>query len=471
MANNSRRKYLLCLLQVLFLSGAVAQKTLFPSAIPSSEPSGQPTSAPSAPTEKPTGEPTSVPSALPSGSPVAFVAQTYTGGAGDQNFTWYLPFDAQTYSAYSTHWISSHESWMVDQYDASCTTQNTLPVCVDGSLLEDPSIKCPTNGCMRASYAVDPCQATPLDTVDYIPPPLTSAGVSAANQCLPTSEESFLLPPYYSLDAGLPPLYSPLKSVNLQISGNIFGRTGNLCTNMSEVTVDYWHVKTDLLPHAYDEFYNPPEEVPLGQGEAPPDELAPSALRDVSCRGEATTSQEGTFSFLTTLPPSYGPPRHINIRIQAPGYETLITRVYLDKDLRLQQLVYDGDRGSPEENHDLREEELQSGLQNSFRLKESLHFGPNQVEYNEGFLHFGEEMKKHLNKDPRVAEVEFVPSQTVYLDNQTQPHFKGRFEARLDLVLRPLRSLQDSNDSPANAYNLTGLWRDDETGGLVKVER
>lgn len=402
------------------------------------------------------------------------MAQTYTGGAGGQNFTWYLPFDAQTYSAYSAHWITSHESWLYDQYDTSCTTQNTLPVCVDGYLLEDPTIKCPTNGCMGTSYAVDPCQGTPLDTIDFVPPPLTSAGVSAANECLPTSEYSFLLPPYYGLDTGLPPLYTPLKAINLKITGKVYGRNGNLCTNISEVKIDYWHVKTDLLSHAYNEFYVMPDEEPLARGEAPPAEMSPSALRDVSCRGEVTTSKEGDYTILTTLPHSYGPPRHINIRISAPGYETLITRMYLDKDLRLQQLVYDGDKGeeSREENHDFRKETLQDNVQNDFRLKESLHFGPNQIEYHEGYLQFGEEMQKHLRKDPRVATLSFVPTETVYLNNtNTEPLFKGLFEAKFDLILQPLRSLKDAKNSPVNAYNLTGLWRDDETGGLVKVER
>ena len=457
---------------VIIAPSVVAQKTLFPSAIPTSNPTGNPTSEPSAPTEYPTGEPSSAPTALPSASPVAFVAETYTGGAGNQNFTWYQPFDAQTYSAYSAHWISSHESWLFDQYDSSCKTQNTLPVCVDGKLLEDPTMSCPSNGCMATSYAVDPCQGTPLDTIDYVPPPITAEGVSAVNECVSTTENLYLLPPYYGLDSGLPPIYSPLKSINLKVTGNVYGRTGDVCTSINEVKIDFWHVKTDLLSHAYNEFYVMPEEIPLERGEEPPDEMTPLALRDVSCRGEVTTSKDGEYTIHTTLPHSYGPPRHINVRISAPGYETLITRMYFDKDLRLQQLVYEGNvENNREENHDLREETLQDGLQNSFRLKESLHYGVNQVEYHEGFLHFGENMKKHLNKDPRVSEVEFVASETDYLDNRTEPMYKGRFEAKFDMILRPLRSLEDTKTSPMNAYNLTGLWRDDDTGGLVKVER
>ena len=403
--------------------------------------------------------------------PSALVAESYTGGAGDQNFTWYMPFDTQTYSAYSAHWITSHESWLLDQYDTACTTQNTLPVCVDGTLLEDPAITCPSNGCMATSYAVDPCQGTPLDTIDYVPPPLTAAGVTALHECLPTSEDSFLLPPYYGMDTGLPPLYTPLKAINLKITGNVYGRTGDLCTNISEVKIDFWHVKTDLLSHAYNEFYVMPEEEPLERGEALPAEMTPSALRDVSCRGEVTTSQDGAYTILTTLPHSYGPPRHINIRITAPGYDTLITRMYLDKDLRLQQLVYDGERENIEENHDLREETLQNKLQNDFRLKESLHFGPNQVEYHEGYLQFGEELQLHLRKDPRVAAVNFVASGGDVNENSTEPRFKGMLEAKFDMILQPLRALKDAQNSPVNAYNLTGLWRDDETGGLVKVER
>jgi hypothetical protein len=252
----------LCLFFVALLTtSSVAQKTLTPTTLPSSAPSEFPTGAPSAPTERPSGAPSSMPSALPTGSPVAFVGQTYTGGAGDQNFTWYLPFDPQTYSAYSTHWITSHESWLYDQYDPTCLTQNTLPVCVAGKLLEDPGTTCPSSQCMGISYADDPCQSTPLDTIDYIPPPITAAGVSAANQCLPTTDQSYLLPPYYGLDSGLPPLYTPLKAINLKITGHVFGRTGALCSSIGEVKIDYWHVKTDLLTPAYDQFYNKPEEV------------------------------------------------------------------------------------------------------------------------------------------------------------------------------------------------------------------
>ena len=460
-----------CFLFVILVAGTTATKTLFPSAVPSSAPTGIPTSQPSAPTEKPTGEPTTIPTALPTGAPVVFEAETYRGGAGNQNFTWYQPLDVQTYLAYSTHWIESHESWLHDQFDVSCKTQNTLPVCVGGYLLDDPTITCPMNGCMGTSYAVDPCQPTPIDTIDYVPPPITSAGVSAENVCLPTMDDSHLVPPYYGLDSGLPPLYSPLKSINLKITGNVYGRTGDLCKNMSELKIDFWHVKTDLLSHAYNEYYVLPEEIPLGRGELPPDELSPSALRDLSCRGEVTTSKDGKYTIHTTLPHSYGPPRHINIRITAPNYEPLITRMYFDKDLRLQQLVYDGTPESVEENHDMREEILQEGLQNSFRLKESLHFGPNQVEFHEGYLRFGKEMTKHLKKDPRVAKIEFVPTETIYLEDESEPRFKGIFEAKFDMILQPLRPLEDTKTSPVNAYNITGLWRDDETGGLVKVER
>ena len=63
------------------------------------------------------------------------------------------------------------------------------------------------------------------------------------------------------------------------------------------------------------------------------------SLREHSCRGGVAVGEDGSYSFQTTMPASYGPPRHIVFTIEAPGYAPLTTRMYFDIDTRLQSLT------------------------------------------------------------------------------------------------------------------------------------
>ncbi|CAM9203414.1 unnamed protein product, partial [Phaeothamnion confervicola] len=64
-----------------------------------------------------------------------------------------------------------------------------------------------------------------------------------------------------------------------------------------------------------------------------------AAAPSTSCRAAITPRTDGTFTLHTVTPGVYGPPQHVNLRVSAPGYETLFTRIYFSGDPWLRQLA------------------------------------------------------------------------------------------------------------------------------------
>jgi hypothetical protein len=139
------------------------------------------------------------------------------------------------------------------------------------------------------------------------------------------------------------------------------------------------------------------------------------SLREVSCVSTVRTDDNGVYSFDTTLPPSYGPPRHINYVLNIEGYLPITTRLYFAQDARLHQLTT-----------------TLEGIDDMSAADEP------------GFSRVG-----------RVAQLHFTPT------GQTNSSALGYFSGSFNLTLRPARdSRQAVNTSTVIAVN--GIWFDDK---------
>jgi hypothetical protein len=280
---------------------------------------------------------------------------------------------------------------------STCSGHYLLPVCVDGVNINGPS------GCSRSICFPDNdnhCARTPEDTFDYLPPS------SSFKTCdLLTSNQP--LPPYFGMEGGIPPEYSDRRGVNLVIGGTVIG--GDLCSPLRDVKVQFFHVVNDLFD----------ENSIKDEGD----------LREMSCQGVVTSDENGQFQLETTIPPSYGPPRHLNLMISAPGFRTLLTRIYFSQDIRLQQLSVGSVVVGGHETGGTFETSYQfSTIQNSRPL-----------------------LREILSLEPRVCDLSFVDDTT-----------GGRLECHHDLVLQP--------DLPEfSSTELSGDWAEAD-GSLVRVE-
>ena len=347
----------------------------------------------------------------------------------------YVAVDKATFDSYSQLWLASHEGWThFDSTSLSCPGQNIFPVCHGNASISDNRHRtCPRAECTKVIY----CEHTPPDTIDLIPPPLLTT--SDAHMCVEVEDNGEVLAPHYGMNQGIPPLYTPLKVSSLRIKGRLRARFGETCVPIAGATVHYWHADTRQLPT----FRSPAS--PNEQSD-----LTPTDVRRLSCRGEALTSADGYFDIRSTLPFSYGPPRHINVMVTAEGYSPLTTRIYFSSDVRLQQLVLDRHE---EDNFEGLKATVGSTL--ASRLEQALENG-------------GPTLRDFLGSDPRVINVTFVPH-----NSSNSSAMTGHFEGTHQLTLRPLRELPDSisvNAAPSGAaLNLTGFWADDR-GALVRVE-
>lgn len=132
----------------------------------------------------------------------------------------------------------------------------------------------------------------------------------------------------------------------------------------------------------------------------------------------------GNFQFFTLMPPSYGPPRHIMFTVTAPGYQTLTTRMYFDKDLRLQQLTTLAKKGGS--NID--------SFQDYDSLSLALGFPTDPGNHSTSIF------PGAVAKDPRVAKLRFIPTSTSSSSSDSDNGLvAGYFETEFNIVLQPLR--------------------------------
>lgn len=304
----------------------------------------------------------------------------------------------QSFLKFSSRWQESHESWTNLEWDIlrTCQRKYILPVCVDGSSINDPT-SCSKAVCYHSEQH---CFPTPSDTLDYLPPSSSTAKI-----CEPLSM-NHPLPPYYGMEGGIPPEFSNRRSVNLWLFGTI--KSTDSCQPLTGVQLQFFHVDNDL----YD------EDSVVDEGD----------LRDMSCLGTVDLDDNGGYSFRTTVPPSYGPPRHINLIIKAPGHQILVTRIYFSQDIRLQQLSVGSDVLASHE----------SGF-----YETSYEF---QTEENSRPF-----LRNILSREPRVCDLKFVADET-----------GGHLEGLHNIFLQP-------NLPEFSFASLSGYWTE-PNGALIRVE-
>jgi hypothetical protein len=288
---------------------------------------------------------------------------------------------------------------------SACSGPYLLPVCINGVSINDHSSSCPKSICFPTESL---CTPTPADTFDYLPPTISSKTCNP----VPTNQP---LAPYYGMEGGLPPEYSNLQKVNLVIRGTVSGGDSmTSCKPLNNVKIQFFQIDPDLF-----------EENPLN------DE---ADLRKMSCQGLVTSDINGNYEFQTLIPPSYGPPRHLNLIITVSGYQTLLTRIYFTQDLRLQQLSVG--------HNSLTAHEIGGHFNDG-----SYHF--ETIQNSRPFL------RKILSQESRVCNLNFVVDDD---DDVTG----GRFIGQHDLILQP-------NLPDLSSIALSGYWTDPH-GSMIRIE-
>lgn len=325
-----------------------------------------------------------------------------------------------SFESYSTHWKSQHRGWTFDNLRKSqCRNDQhyQFPVCLNGRDLEYPTNSCPDMKCVTEKK----CVHTAYDTIDFLPPIATES-----NKCGFESNAGQQFPPFYGLDKGIPPHFLFQDFINLQIRGRLLGSWSKECKPIPLTKIYFWHVKS-LSVHDR-EAQNDTMKYKLSQ------------LRESSCVGEVLTDEDGNFVINTTFPVSYGPPRHINVLVEAQDYETMVTRLYFSVDNRLHQYF-----------------ENTIDIKTYDELVSWLTVGTPFVSTHK---ETGSSLQSLLLHDTRLIEVHFNPGGSNFLPTN------GLFLGQAMLVMKPLRP---SFNAASRPFNLTGIWSS-SLGGLIKVE-
>ena len=356
-------------------------------------------------------------------------------------------------------WTQSHASWITAQQETqTCPGETIYPVCLNEVSIDGISDSCPYILCKDTTL----CTATNGDTIDYSPPVSNMKPLPVeSNICSPLLLNDFpvLFPPYFGLDQGVPPLDIPLQVIPLQLHGRILRKsTYGSCTDVIPgASIIAWQVDVTEIST----LQSLSKEARKGQ--------SGSILSGVSCEGRVQTGFDGSYVFNTTVPPSYGPPRHINILITADGYKPLLTRIYFKSDLRLQQYL---------------------SLTDIHRGSEST-VGRNVPSDVSVFAQLGMEAyaRKGILSDSRILDLEFVPLIDPLITPNSLEGMPGYLVSTFDAVLSPLFENTDetsqSNTEQSKVVEndgnnkwkddfpseLSGVWMEEGgRGGLVKIE-
>ncbi len=348
----------------------------------------------------------------------------------------------------------------------------SYPVCVDGYALpagvsekvteslalgQSGSVVdavCPNVICLPKSSMG--CSATPYDTLDFLPPvqesPLDSNFICNAD----TAVDGNMLPNVFGMNLGIAPHFDPVIVVKLNISGRVMSYFNDQCVPVIGAKIVAWQVNPTALgkfatSRADGGWSGQYSQVNVTDELGGLDKTSTASnLRDISCSGMQHTDVEGGYRFMTTVPPSYGPPRHIMVSISAPGFQTLTTRVYFDADWRLQQLTtLHGQEASPylsamlSEEHDVNTAD--------FLARHPIFPGS-------------------IGKDPRVARLQFrrYEKEPLFIPGTVT----GEFFTSFDFVLTPTRTSSKPAEKGFSVppQDINGFWVDNTNGGLISVE-
>jgi hypothetical protein len=438
----------------------------------------------------------------------------------------YEAIDEETFNVYTPHWSDLHASWIGINPDYSFCKESTettvYPVCVGDYLVKESYLEsqlisddlCPAVQCLVKSTSESKCSFTPFDTIDYLPPVPTSSSDSAYicnTEEVGTIGDSVISSLTYGMDLGIPPLFLPVIPVRLNISGFVttFSSSGangaDTCMPIENAKIEAWQIDpTALDPFTVDSQFRLQLDTAAAEaankagtpfsGTTTGGRISPTpesylssprntSLRDLSCRGTQHTSRTGRYSFLTYVPPSYGPPRHVMFQVSAPGYQTLTTRMYFDLDWRLQQLTT------------LRGEVHGLSATGPDSLPLGLKF-PGDLGYAEASF------PGPVARDPRVTKLTFTPStpadpsSSEMVASSSGSIVSGVLSAEFSFVLRPTRAVPrdpttatradgaatsgdgdtsvsspvaSSDRSGLPPLDLTGIWAD-ARGALVRIE-
>ena len=228
----------------------------------------------------------------------------------------FLPVSPTLFDHYSTVWLLDHVLWRRFPWmnQVSCSLL-TLPVCLNDSVINQPLTKC------SPQCHLKPCSTTSSDTLDYIP------NLQSYQSCTSFTNSSAFDPITFMAE-GIAPSFSLIPLIGLRVQGQLSVDLSSSCQPIPNTRFQIYHVDVALMQSS---------------------QISNTAnaslhsfmyhLRDITCSSAVTTDDFGFYSFQTTVPPSYGPPRHINFLVNVDGYEPLVTRMYFDHDSRLHQLM------------------------------------------------------------------------------------------------------------------------------------
>jgi protocatechuate 3,4-dioxygenase beta subunit len=403
----------------------------------------------------------------------------------------YNSIDSATFSVYTTLWNSNHLRWKgINKEDITCGnnvySKNQVaifPACVDNFAVGNtlnldspcPAVVCP-------SFTDINCIPTPQDTLDYIPPPEKSP--DSKYICKPDYTDDIAVPPpYYGMDEGIPPYFTPVSPTRLLITGAVIGSFGDKCTAINDAVIEAWQIDPTAITNytARSEYlHNLERNLSATESQryfqsyssSSSAQYKPESLREISCRARQVVDSAGKYSFETIMPPSYGPPRHIVFKVTAPGFETLTTRMYFDLDWRLQQLTTLNDETKttyiPHDPGDYGAERNIATDDDHNILHYSYYNNNTGVHVvNQTNEHFTPDFPGAIAKDPRVRPVSFVTTTTKNVVFGATP---GYWNVSFNLVLKSNRPSDKGSNSAMPPLNLTGLWVDYTTGGMIKVE-
>ena len=227
-----------------------------------------------------------------------------------------LPIASSLFEHYSSIWLEDHKLWKRYPWaDYLPCSSLILPICLNGSIVNDPLTSC------SPQCNLDSCSITSADTFDFIPN--LGSSLKCSNFINSSQFDAITF-----MSEGISPYFSTIPEIGLHVRGKLSVKLSTSCQSMPNARFQIHHVDTGLMES---------EEIPNENNRGPSSIMY--NLRKISCSLDVTTDDSGSFSFYTSLPPSYGPPRHITFVVDIDGYSPLITRMYFNHDSRLYQLV------------------------------------------------------------------------------------------------------------------------------------
>ena len=352
----------------------------------------------------------------------------------------YLPININVFESYTNIWLKSHQNWIktkrINPISSNCHAI-WYPTCINDYDIDYSDYQestCPNIRC----YLNSNCMTTPSDIFDYTPPIINSL-LNSSFLCIPPNDTTTVNTNYYGLNQGISPNFYPLNAIKLHIKGFIRGSNNQgICLPLENAKIDVWQVDvTKLTKHMHQKDANLNNEFIGLQSN-----ISISSLRLLSCRSVFQSGSNGSYDFITTIPPSFGPPRHIVFSISFKGYQTLNTLIYFDKDIRLIDLT---------SGYNLDSLYLAQGFQND-----------NNNPFNN--------KPSYITADPRVAKLNWIETnENDYHLNQLSES-NGYFETNYNFYLSSKRIFDSktiNNNYPA--IDIDGKWIDSQ-GGFIQIE-